>query len=238
MDTEQIIIILFILVCCGYFIYEYLKKDKIIPKNNVLDHSYYINLEHRNDRKEETLNELSKFGIHNPIRLDAIKDNVGAIGCTKSHLKILKEARKNNYPYITIFEDDVEFLNPNETNQKLNNIINSNIEWDVILLGGNNYEPYHRINEDCIRVENCQTTTSYIVKKDYYDTLISHWEEGLQKLIETKDEPKYALDQYWKLLQKKDNFLLIIPLNVIQRDGYSDIVKQDVSYKEWMLKHN
>lgn len=30
---------------------------------------------------------------------------------------------------------------------------------------------------------------------------------GLQKLIQTKDISKYALDQYWKILQK-NNFLL------------------------------
>ena len=37
---------------------------------------------------------------------------------------------------------------------------------------------------------------------DHDDVLINHWVEGLDKLIRTYDYPKYACDQYWKILQK------------------------------------
>jgi len=232
-----VLIILFI-----YFINEYCYPEQIEyftqnDVNNLLDHVYYINLDHRTDRKKETLEELKKFGIDNPIRYNAIKDKIGLIGCAKSHLNVLKEARKNNYPYVAIFEDDVKFLDPIMTKNKIKKLIDSDIEWNVILLGGNNYEPYHKINNDFMKVENLQCCTSYIVKQSYYEKLINHWEEGLQKLIETKDEPKYALDQYWKILQKKDNFILLLPLKVVQRESYSDIVKGNVNYEGLMTKH-
>lgn len=209
-----------------------------IYNNNVDDfkkYTYYINLEHRKDRNEETLKELKSFGIHNPIRFNAIKDDIGAIGCSKSHLEVLKIARENNLPHVLIIEDDIKFLDPDLTNKTLSNVLNSGLDWNVIILGGNNYEPYTKINEDCIKVENCQTTTAYLVKQSYYDTLINHWEEGLSKLIETKDEPKYALDQYWKILQKRDTFLLLNPLKVVQRESYSDIQRGDVNYEEVMI---
>jgi GR25 family glycosyltransferase involved in LPS biosynthesis len=37
---------------------------------------------------------------------------MGAIGCSMSHLDVLKIAKKNNWDYVTIFEDDVLFLKP------------------------------------------------------------------------------------------------------------------------------
>jgi glycosyl transferase family 25 len=213
------------------------KKDKI-NINDILKNNYYINLDHRTDRNEINIKELRKIGIINPNRFSAIKTENGAVGCSMSHIEVLKKAKENNWGYVTIFEDDVLFLKPEETLQKLNRIVNSDINWDVIILGGNNSLPYEKINEDCIKVNNCQCCSAYIVKKSYYDTLINHWEEGLQKLIETNDTPKYALDQYWKILQKRDNFLLIIPINVVQKEDYSDIEKTNVNYINLMKNIN
>jgi glycosyl transferase, family 25 len=233
MEFIYILITITIILC----IFNNFKKDKKqkIDINDILKNNYYINLEHRKDRNIHTINELKKIGITNPNRFNAIKKDNGAIGCYMSHNEVLKKAKNNNWNYVTIFEDDILFLKPKETLEKLDKIVNSDINWDVIILGGNNYQPYKKINDDCIKVNNCQTTTAYIVKKSYYDTLINHWHEGLQKLIETNDTKKYALDIYWKILQKKDNFLLIIPLNVVQKEDYSDIEKQYVNYVNLML---
>ena len=230
-ENKLILIIILIIIFISFDAGSNINK---IDSSDILKNTYYINLEHRRDRKEDTLRELKSFGIHNPIRFGAIKEESGAIGCSKSHLEVLKIARKNNYPYVSVFEDDVKFLDPYLTAETLNNVINSGINWDVILLGGNNYPPYEKINNDCVRVENCQTTTGYLVKQSYYDTLINHWSEGLSKLIETNDGLTYALDQYWKILQSKDNFLLLTPLNVVQRESYSDIEKKDVNYTNLM----
>jgi glycosyl transferase family 25 len=256
MNKQFILLLLLLLLCLIIFLFSrflwWLYKKNTFYYNNNFDnnnklnyillndkkiYTYYINLEHRKDRKKNTLRELKSFGIHNPNKFDAIKEDIGAIGCSKSHLEVLKIARKKNLPYVLIFEDDVKFLNPNVTNKTLNNVLNSGIDWDVIILGGNNYQPYTKINEDCVKVNNCQTTTAYLVKQSYYDTLINNWEDGLSKLIETKDEPKYALDQYWKILQKRDTFLLLTPLNVVQRESYSDILGTNVDYHELMTKH-
>jgi GR25 family glycosyltransferase involved in LPS biosynthesis len=204
----------------------------------ILHHHYYINLDHRTDRKHETIRELSNIGLYQPNRYNAIKHRMGIAGCGMSHIGVLETAKERGVPYVTIFEDDVMFLNPRETLTKLDRIINSKIEWDVILLGGNNFKPYDTLNDDCIRVYNCQTTTAYIVKQSYYDTLINHWKQGLQKLIQTGDVEKYALDQYWKNLQKRDMYLLLTPLNVVQRESYSDIEHQSVNYVSAMKNVN
>ena len=48
----------------------------------------------------------------------------------------------------------------------------------------------------------------------------------------------YAIDIWWKQLQKKDNWYLLIPLNIIQMTGFSDIEKRMTNYSNVMLKYN
>jgi GR25 family glycosyltransferase involved in LPS biosynthesis len=213
------------------------KKTKDIDINQLLKYHYYINLDYRTDKNKQNIEELKKIGIYNPNRFSAIKKDNGVVGCYMSHIEVLKLARKKKWPYVTVFEDDVLFLKPEDTLKKLNRIINSNIKWDVIILGGQNGPPYEEINSDCIKVSNCQSTTSYLVKQSYYDTLINHWEKGLDLLIKTNDRPLYAIDIYWKILQKKDNFLAIIPMDVIQYPGYSDIDKMEVDWTEQLIDY-
>ena len=126
-------IILFVTTILIIYILSKLHLKYVINDNKrVTQYTYYINLEHRKDRKEETITELKNFGIDNPIRFNADSTGKGYPGINRSHLAILKEARSKKYPYVMIVEDDIEFMNPDETNRKLNNIINSNLKWDVI----------------------------------------------------------------------------------------------------------
>lgn len=228
-------------VVCLYYIFRNATPVVSDKTRMILHHHYYINLDHRTDRKHETIRELSKIGIDKPRRFKAKTHKKGPIGCQMSHLGVLKLARDRGLPYVTIFEDDIMFLKPRETLEKLDRIVNSDIQWDVILLGGNNFPPYQTINEDCIKVNNCQTRTAYIVKNSYYDTLISQWSRSLEKLLVTKPGPEYESyrgDQSWKPLQKRDNFILITPLNVVQRESYSDIEHQSVDYVSNMKNLN
>ena len=47
--------------------------------------------------------------------------------------------------------------------------------WDVLIIGGNNVPPYKQYYEYCARVFNCQTTTGYIVKEEFYDVMIDNF---------------------------------------------------------------
>ena len=233
-------IILFIITILIIHILSKLHLRYVINDNKrVTQYTYYINLEHRKDRMEETITELKNFGIDNPIRFNAIKyKKNGHVGCSKSHLAILKEARSKNYPYVMVVEDDIEFMNPDETNRKLNNIINSSLKWDVILFGCSNHGDLNKkINKDIVKSNVCNSTTGYIIKKEYYDTLINHWDEGLKMYIKKGPGKGYACDQYWHSLQQKDNFLLINPSKVIQRKSYSDLQGGIIDYKNIMVKY-
>jgi hypothetical protein len=44
----------------------------------------------------------------------------------------------------------------------------------------------------------------------------------------------FAIDKYWFCLQQFDNWYLIIPPTIVQREGYSDIEKRVTNYKNMM----
>ncbi len=200
--------------------------------------TYYINLESRTDRKEHVEKELQKLGINNINRFNAIKMENGALGCSMSHLKCLQLAKEKDYEYIFICEDDITFLNPTLFLMQLNKFLSTSRIWDVILVAGNNMIPYTPIDNTCIKVSNCQTTTGYIVKREYYDKLITNYKEGIENQIKEPSKPEYKIDKYWFKLQRDDNWFLITPLSVIQREDYSDIEKKVTNFSNYMLNYN
>ena len=198
----------------------------------------YINLLSRTDRKNHVESELKKIGINNPTRFNAIKMENGALGCSMSHLKCVELAKKNNYDYVFICEDDITFLNPTLFTMQLQMFLSKHKSWDMILVAGNNMVPFEAVDSTCIKVSNCQTTTGYIVKREYYDKLIDNYKEGIQKQLKEPNVPEYKIDKYWFKLQKEDNWFLIIPLSVIQREDYSDIEKKKTNFSNYMLNYN
>jgi GR25 family glycosyltransferase involved in LPS biosynthesis len=209
-----------------------------------IEHAFYINLESRTDRKQHVEQQLASIGI-NATRFNAIKLANGAIGCSMSHLKCLEIAKHNNWEHVMIVEDDILFLNTELFKNQLNKFLKKQANFDVVLIAGNNVPPYQKIDDSCVKVYRCQTTTGYVVQRHYYDTLISNIREGIQKLMKNPEQHVlYAIDKYWFKLQQKDNWYLITPLTVTQREDYSDIEERNTNYtrlmvdldKEWMFK--
>lgn len=209
-----------------------------MPINKIEDitNIFYINLEHRVDRKVHVENELTKIGLHNFQRFNAIKMNDGAIGCSMSHLKLLQNALSNNSDHILIVEDDISFLNPELFKIQLNKFLESNLKWDVILFAGNNMPPYESKNDYCIKVSRCQTTTGYLVNGHYIKILLNNVKMGLTHLLNKPDQRStFAIDKFWFVLQQNGNWYLITPLTVVQREDYSDIEKKITQYSKLML---
>jgi GR25 family glycosyltransferase involved in LPS biosynthesis len=205
--------------------------NSIIDIENVL----YINLISRPDRKQHVESELEKIGIKGE-RFNAIKLPNGALGCSMSHLQCLEIAKKNKWSHLLIVEDDIKFLNPELFKSQMNLFLSSHDEWDVVLISGNNFPPYTKIDDTCVKVSSCQTTTGYLVNGNYFETLIQNYRTGIKKLIENPSQHViYAIDKFWFNLQKRDNWFLIIPLTVIQREDYSDIEKRATNYCKAML---
>jgi hypothetical protein len=222
-------------------------SPKNIPLNipDILKYILYINLDSRPDRLKHVQNEMNKMLVVGE-RVNAIKMPHGAVGCTMSHIKCLELAKERGWPNVFICEDDICFLNPDLLKENLLKFSqNREINWDVVIIGGNNCPPYIRISDYCIKVSNNQTTTGYIVKAHYYDILLANFKDSARHLLkEPNNRKQYALDIYWKRLQTTDNWYMIIPPTVIQIDDYSDIEGRQVNYgglmmdldKEWLFK--
>lgn len=202
----------------------------------LLKNTLYINLEHRKDRLEHVIAQMNMMGI-TAERVNAVKMNTGAVGCTMSHIKCLELAKQRDYEYVFICEDDITFRNPELFKRNLQRFYDDDdINWDLLIIGGNNVPPFQQVTEYCARVFYCQTTTGYIVKKHYYDTLLKNFRESATGLMREPNNPStYALDMYWKRLQLQDFWYMITPPTVTQYESYSDIENRNVNYENMML---
>jgi len=197
-----------------------------------MHHVFYINLKHRVDRMHQAETQFKSMGV-TAERVDAIPCRNGAIGCALSHIKCIELAKERRMPYACICEDDILFLDPEKTKQSVSNLLTS--KWDVMLLGANIAPPYFKINNQCMTVRNAQTTTGYIIKQAYYDTLLQNIRTGISGLLLYQNPKVYAIDIYWKKLQKLDRWIILLPLSVVQRPDYSDIEGKHVNYTTYML---
>ena len=193
----------------------------------------YINLNHRTDRNEHVVQQIETIG-YTAIRIEAVECKQGAIGCGMSHIRCLELAKEQNLPFVCIVEDDITFTNPDLFRDQLDSFLSSSIDWDVLLLGTNMGPPFDK-EEGCLRVFNAQTTTGYIVKQHYYDTLLNSFKKSVGYLLADYNVKLFAIDIQWKQLQQRDRWYVLHPLTVIQREDYSDIEKGIVNYSSKML---
>jgi len=201
-----------------------------------LNRVFYINLEYRQDRKEEIENELCKYnlldiserfiGFHIPTQ--------GILGCSLSHLSVLKLAKERGYQHILILEDDFEFVVSNDVFEKnLTQFFESKLDYDICMIAFNLLEKSEEIVEVCPavrRVLNGQTASGYIVNGIYLDTIIRLYEWSCPLLKETKEHWNYANDQCWKTLQKTDKWFHFVERIGKQRSGFSDNSMEFIEY--------
>lgn len=201
-----------------------------------IDIIYYINLDHRQDRNKLFLNEMDKMEIPKNIieRISGIYNkHHGGIGCTYSHIYTLQKFINSNHKIAIIFEDDFEFtVSKNVFLKQMNNIFSNNIDFDVICLAGNVIAAQNTVYPFLKKIVDSQTSAAYIITKEYAHThLLNNFKEGLEELEKDYSKyPIYALDQYWKVLQRKHKWYITNPKLGKQRYSYSDIEKHIVNY--------
>ena len=98
-----------------------------------IDAVLYINLDSSTDRKDRLLNHLYSYGIPESliVRVPAMEHVLcGHYGCTLSHIKALKIAKKMGLKKVMILEDDFRFK---LSAPRVKHIIAKN-DYDVLLL--------------------------------------------------------------------------------------------------------
>ena len=196
-----------------------------------IDKIMYINLEKRTDRKEEIEKELQDKNLHFE-RFPAIQTAQGCIGCSLSHLQVLKLAKEKGYSNILILEDDFMFVvDKAELESNLEHFFSLQLPYDVCMLSYNMQQSEPIPDSTYVgKVLEAQTASGYIVHSRYYDTLIQLWESSVISLEQTGQHWIYALDQIWKYLQRKDNWYYFTKRLGKQRPSWSDLGNSFADY--------
>jgi len=185
---------------------------------------YYINLDHREDRKAHFLGQMDLVGVPpNKIhRIPGIPEKKGHIGCTKSHINTLRTFIASGYKQCIIFEDDFEWIG--SPNKALADFFTKEIPFDVCMLSGS-YGTFEPTTWPFLRkIANAQTASGYMVTREFAPTLLANFEEGLSELERSEyDHSKYAVDQYWKKLQPQARWYIFEPKLGKQISSVSDI---------------
>lgn len=184
-----------------------------------IDCIFYINLDHRTDRKAEIEGELNSMGLPYE-RFPAVRhETIGGVGCGRSHISVLKLAKERGYKRIMVLEDDFMFTaDPHDSLIKLDDV-----NFDVCLLSynlfyGTESQEYPFLQ----RVHEAQTTSGYIINYHYYDALISVFEDATVSFEQTNHHWLYAIDVAWKVLQRRDTWYCFNPRIGKQRPSFSD----------------
>jgi glycosyl transferase family 25 len=198
-----------------------------------IDSVYFINLDHRTDRLSEFTDQSKAYFTNTPvIRFPAILG--GALGCTKSHLEVLKLAKSKGEKYIIIFEDDFEFLVSKDVFEDQIKLLfdlkknDSDFDFKVVMLSYYSVST-QEYNSFLDKTTNAQTCSGYLLNCDYINELIECWEEAVKLLALTGAHWLYISDQSWKVLQKEKWFLFKTRIGK-QRASYSDLGSRFIDY--------
>ena len=204
-----------------------------------IDVIFYINLESREDRKEHFLHEITKLtnDMTKIVRIDAIKNNLGALGATYSHIKAIEEFEKNpEWNSCIIFEDDFTFINDDRdiNNSYLSQFFNKFPDWDYLSLS---YNPNEFVfqptdNDNYVKVMRTQTASGYCLNKKFASILKNNFIESSVLLKERGSKcHEYSLDIYWHKLQPGSNWFAIRPALGYQWANFSNIENTFTEYK-------
>ena len=223
---------------------EYYSADEATKELfTVIDQIVFINLHSRKDRLESISRFLSECNIptdkitrfsavdreqQKPLTASILMNSNstlpgGALGCTWSHIGVLKLAKENGWKRILVLEDDVEPITTPKTFMiDLVEGLRETKKYDVLMLGWNS--PMNDIGNTgkTTRGMALQTTSAYIVGEDFYDTLILDFTKSVARQVQ--------LDVHWFGLQTKSDFYAFTPRILKQAAGYSDIESKYVDY--------
>jgi GR25 family glycosyltransferase involved in LPS biosynthesis len=209
-------------------------------ENAFFEKAFCINLERRSDRWENAKKQFDSLNMQIDripavdgslfnLNIEPICDSIrtpGALGCSLSHLFIMKTAKYLNLKNYIVFEDDVEFSE--NFIYKFTEIFNNELpkDWDILYLGGHHVEKPTKISENIYKCNYTVTTHAIAFNESIYDLFIP-------KL----NDLSRPCDVHYADEQKNINAYVIYPPLCWQYHNYSDIVERmsNASDKERLL---
>jgi hypothetical protein len=205
-----------------------------------IDQIFYINLDKRPDRRAEIEHELrDRFQITTATRFSGVLGglNGNLAGCTLSHVLLFRKMIAAGWETMMVFEDDCELLTSRAELEPYIEAFLADEKLDILCIGNNcgQYEKYNHLLNRCFTT---QTTSCYIVKKQFVRTLLECYfpdkEQAYTMTAEnTPDFCKYigGIDTSWAPLQATHYFVMPTVRQVQQRPSFSDITHHFEQYR-------
>lgn len=204
--------------------------------NDYFDEIFYINLDHRVDRRTLFEKQAKRLGF-TAKRYPAINGEeywsvlkvppaikAGELGCLASHMAIIAYAKDNALDNVLIMEDDC--MLHDHINEKLPALMRLVPDyWDMLYFGGchaklnDQSKPPVRLHPNLLKVYCTLTTVCYALRKDF-----------IEKLYYGLDLGKYQIDVAYTHYQPNINAYAFWPNLAWQEAGYSDIQQCEVNY--------
>ena len=193
-------------------------------------------MDHRADRREALLKELSRVGFAEDqithVHATSYKGCPNS-GCMSSHAAALRIAekhchdRENANPYSLIIEDDFQFI---EDISKIHSDISFFLDaeknnWDAILLTTHlaKLANVEHANSIFSQITYSSNAAGYLIHKDAMIPLARLFEDNLENLYQTKKHWIYQNDQLWCHMMKTGNWYMFNHYLGFQKGDYSDL---------------
>lgn len=205
-----------------------------------IDRIFCINLPSRSDRWRDCLGEFEKLNISESevVKFDAVPDKVGTVGCTKSHMEIVKVIKREGYKNVLILEDDFLVINPIDLRELETIDIR---DFGLFYLGANLGDDPQIVNDRILKVKGYTGTTHcYIMNDSVHDFILSHkWPWENKPLFKpTSDCKVKEIDSFYsKSVIPNFNCYHYYPMIATQRDGFSDSDKRQTTFGSLMVKN-
>ena len=207
-----------------------------IYNKKLADGGFYINMDHREDRRKQVQYQFERFEIKGVERMPGIVKGEYA-GCGEAHKNIIREAIKNNWKSVVMFEDDFYIMDPPSTGihnyhvpfkECMLSVLEQaeTLNWDALFFGAILHAPLDKITDNIGKINAAKSAHALIVKETMYNDILDWSYEKYDQLDH----------YYFTTLQKTRTFLSSYPILINHgwpEEDMSDLLKRKVSYHNY-----
>lgn len=215
-----LVLLIFIIILLYLSIYKNKEYFKINLISDIVDQVYVINMDKDKDKLKHFDKNMKRLNIkYKRIKgVDGKKEKknyntklrCGELGCLLSHINVLKDAIKNNYNNILIFEDDVVFHKNflEEFRKKYNYLMKNENSFDLIYLGCSQKHRWRNIDikQHYYKARNIDGTYAMIINKNIFKKIL----QEAQKLNKPIDRVLWHFQRNYKSFCLYKNLVSVI----------------------------
>lgn len=187
---------------------------------------FVVNLERRKDRLDFIRKEMEYIGWDYEY-FPAVDTN-SHVGCTLSHIEIIKLAKNRNYEKVLIIEDDCTFMPYSKDFIKQIEEETTDLDFAVINLAPSLNRPVNRSNQHSLFLDITNLPPKEEHHRGIFATNMIMYHNSIYDIVLEMEEEKklryYAIDDYiYQFITSiKQSFTPILPIGP-QRADWSDV---------------